>query len=62
MKFDVYQGKDGQWYWRMGPRKGGRKVGDGSEGYASRRGARRAAWNVVKRIRAALVDVDGQVG
>ncbi len=62
MKFDTFQGNDGQWYWRMGPITGGRKTGDGSEGYATRAGARRAAWNVVKRIRADLVSVDGKRG
>lgn len=41
MKFEVYQGKKGLFYWRL-KAKNGRIIADGAEGYANRQNARRA--------------------
>lgn len=46
---EVYQGRDGDWYWRQ--RKKGRITADGSEGYANKWNAKRAA----RRIGASLM-------
>jgi hypothetical protein len=46
---EVYQGRDKDWYWRQ--RKKGRITADGSEGYATKYNARRAA----RRIGASLM-------
>lgn len=62
MKFDTFQGKNGQWYWRCGPATGGKKTADGSEGYTRRSSARRAAWRLVAAIRGKVCSVDGEKG
>ena len=41
MKMDVYQGADGQFYWRL-KAKNGRVIAIGGEGYKSRSGVLRA--------------------
>lgn len=47
--FDVYRDVSGQWRWRL-KAKNGKIVADGSEGYASRRNARRAALAFGKAV------------
>lgn len=56
--FETFKGKNGGWYWRCGPITGGRKTGDGSEGYTRRADARRAARTHVERVRN-VVTIDG---
>lgn len=45
MKVDVYQGADGQHYWRL-KAKNGRVVATGGEGYKTRTGVLRALWSL----------------
>lgn len=47
MKFEIYQGADGQWYWRLVARNG-RIVADGCEGYKQKRSVI-AACNKIDR-------------
>ena len=58
MKFDTFQGNNGQWYWRCGPSTGGKKTADGSEGYASPSNAKRAARRLIQAIRTRVCRVD----
>lgn len=51
LAFDTFQGADGGWFWRMGPKTGGRRTGDGSEGYRTRGAARNAIRRLVKQCR-----------
>lgn len=62
LRITTFKGKNGQWYWKVGPLKGGRKIGDGSEGYMRRSSARNAAWRLVDGIRAHKVMVDDVQG
>lgn len=55
MKFTIYPGKNGQWFWRAGPSTGGRKTADGSEGYTRRADAERAVSRFVEGMRAGVV-------
>lgn len=48
-KIEIYQGVLSQWYWRYRARNG-QIMADGSEGYASKSNARRAA----KRLACAI--------
>ena len=41
IKYQIYKGKDGKYYWRAVARNG-RIVADGSEGYSTKRNAIRA--------------------
>lgn len=49
IRFETYQGRDGQWYWRA-KSFNGVTVADGAEGYASRSNARRAVVRFVARL------------
>jgi len=59
VEFNTFEGNGGGWYWRCGPASGGRKTGDGSEGYSSRSAAKRAAKSMIIRIRSGPATVDG---
>ena len=37
MKYEIFEGKDGLWYWRLRARNG-RIIADGAQGYRRRRG------------------------
>jgi uncharacterized protein YegP (UPF0339 family) len=50
MRFEVYQGKGGRWYWRLVARNG-KIIADGSQGYSESQNARRAVLNLKKRLR-----------
>lgn len=41
MKFEIYQGKDKKWYWRVRA-DNGKIVADGAQGYANKGSAKRA--------------------
>ena len=60
MRFSIYPGANGQWYWRAGPSTGGRKTADGSEGYTRKADAERAVARFIEAVRAgAEVQVEG---
>jgi uncharacterized protein YegP (UPF0339 family) len=48
-RFEYYKGKNGDWYWRIRARNN-RIIADGSEGYKTKAGVRKAmerAWDVI---------------
>jgi hypothetical protein len=51
LAFDTFEGTNGGWFWRMGPKTGGRRTGDGSEGYRTRSAARAAIRRLVEQCR-----------
>lgn len=60
MRFSIYPGANGQWYWRAGPSTGGRKTADGSEGYTRKADAERAVERFIAAVRAGvIVQVEG---
>lgn len=53
-KCEVFEGRDGQWYWRL--KAGNGQVVGQSEGYVTRAGARRGARTVIRvALRARVV-------
>lgn len=54
MKFTVFQGADGAWYWHAKTRNG-RIVAIGGEGYVRKGGAWRAAVKFADRMQTGLV-------
>lgn len=58
LAFDTFGSAAGGWFWRMGPKTGGRRTGDGSEGYRTQRAARDAIKRLVRQCREE-VEIDG---
>lgn len=57
VKFEVYEGKDHQWYWRA--KRSSDIVADGSEGYSTASNARKAVRKFIKSIAEQYVYGDG---
>ena len=49
-RIEVYEGRDGDWYWRM-VANNGKTIADGAEGYENRSNALRAAKRMVAIMR-----------
>ncbi len=52
MRFEIYEGKDGKWYWRA-VASNGNKTADGGQGYASKGNARGAVKAFVRQVKRA---------
>ena len=50
MKFEVYQGRNKKWYWRL-LAANGEIISDGGQGYSTSQNARRAVNRLVAAIR-----------
>ena len=49
MRFEIYQGKDSQWYWRL-IAGNNRIIAVGGEGYVSKHNAKRAVSTVIRDV------------
>lgn len=57
MKFIIYPGKSGDWYWKL-VAKNGRSIAVGGEGYDSAGNARRALKTFRQAVSNATVEVE----
>jgi uncharacterized protein YegP (UPF0339 family) len=55
MRLEIFQGENGQWYWRA--RGGNHEIVCQSEGFTKRSSAIRAARGFLVRVRTGLVEV-----
>jgi uncharacterized protein YegP (UPF0339 family) len=56
MKFEIYQGADGQWYWRLVARNG-KIIADGCEGYKQKRSVTAACHRLEKAFYTRTTDM-----
>lgn len=56
MRFEIYEGKNGKWYWRL--RSNCKIIADGGQGYSTCQNARRATLNLRKHIRTREVPIE----
>ena len=56
MKFEVYEGKNKKWFWRLISK--GKIVADGGQGYSASQNARRAVIRLKKQMKKGDAEIE----